>query len=53
MPLLCEKRGQVAILTLSRPEAVLADLYRFAVLEMTEDRAESPQAWRKPEFKGR
>jgi enoyl-CoA hydratase/carnithine racemase len=38
------------------PEAVLADLYRFAVLEMTEDRAESHQAWRerrKPEFKGR
>jgi len=26
MPLLCEKRGRVAILTLSRPEAVLADL---------------------------
>jgi enoyl-CoA hydratase/carnithine racemase len=38
------------------PEAVLADLYRFAVLEMTEDRAESHQAWRerrRPEFKGR
>jgi len=26
MPLLCEKRGQVTLLTLSRPEAVLADL---------------------------
>ena len=38
------------------PEAVLSDLYRFAVLEMTEDRAESHQAWRerrRPEFKGR
>ena len=37
-------------------EAVLGDLYRFAVLEMTEDRAESHQAWRerrKPTFKGR
>ena len=37
-------------------EAVLGDLYRFAVLEMTEDKAESHQAWRerrKPSFKGR
>jgi enoyl-CoA hydratase/carnithine racemase len=38
------------------PEAVLGDLYRFAALEMTEDKAESHQAWRerrKPRFKGR
>lgn len=38
------------------PEAVLGDLYRFAALEMTEDKAESHQAWRerrKPSFKGR
>jgi prolyl-tRNA synthetase len=37
-------------------EAALADLYRFAMLELTEDKAESPQAWRerrKPTFKGR
>src|SRR6185312_4363695 len=37
-------------------EAVLGDLYRFAALEMTEDKAESHQAWRerrKPSFKGR
>jgi enoyl-CoA hydratase/carnithine racemase len=37
-------------------EAVLGDLYRFAMLEMTEDKAESHQAWRdrrKPSFKGR
>ena len=37
-------------------EAVLGDLYRFAVLEMTEDKAESHQAWRErrnPVFKGR
>ncbi|MBM3572958.1 MAG: enoyl-CoA hydratase [Alphaproteobacteria bacterium] len=38
------------------PEAVLGDLYRFAMLELTEDKAESHQAWRerrKPSFKGR
>jgi enoyl-CoA hydratase/carnithine racemase len=38
------------------PEAVLGDLYRFAALEMTEDKAESHQSWRerrKPQFKGR
>ena len=37
-------------------EAVLGDFYRFAVLEMTDDKAESHQAWRerrKPNFKGR
>jgi enoyl-CoA hydratase len=37
-------------------EAVLGDLYRFAALEMTEDKAESHQAWRerrKAQFKGR
>ena len=37
-------------------EAVLGDLYRFAALEMTEDKAESHQSWRerrKPVFKGR
>ncbi|MSO99491.1 MAG: hypothetical protein EXR07_00340 [Acetobacteraceae bacterium] len=38
------------------PDAVLGDLYRFAVLEMTEDKAESHKSWRerrKPAFKGR
>ncbi len=38
------------------PEAVLGDLYRFAMLELTEDKAESHQAWRerrRPSFKGR
>lgn len=38
------------------PDAVLGDLYRFAMLEMTEDKAESHQSWRerrKPAFKGR
>ena len=38
------------------PEAVLGDLYRFAMLEMTEDKAESHRSWRerrKPDFKGR
>ena len=37
-------------------EAVLGDLYRFAALEMTEDKAESHESWRerrKPSFKGR
>ena len=37
-------------------EAVLGDLYRFAALEMTDDKAESHQSWRerrKPVFKGR
>jgi 1,4-dihydroxy-2-naphthoyl-CoA synthase len=35
---------------------VLGDLYRFAMLEMTEDKQEAHQAWRerrKPKFKGR
>jgi len=35
--------------------AALGDLYRFAALEMTEDKAEGHQAWRerrKPSFKG-
>lgn len=47
MSLLCEQRGSVAILTLSRPEAVLV---------MTDDRAERHQARRErrtPAFKGR
>ncbi len=38
------------------PDAVLGDLYRFAMLEMTEDKAESHKSWRerrKPAFKGR
>ncbi|MGE0415967.1 MAG: enoyl-CoA hydratase/isomerase family protein [Acetobacteraceae bacterium] len=38
------------------PEAVLGDLYRFAALELTQDKAESHQAWRerrKPQFQGR
>jgi enoyl-CoA hydratase/carnithine racemase len=37
-------------------DAVLGDLYRFAMLEMTEDKQEAHQAWRerrKPSFKGR
>jgi enoyl-CoA hydratase/carnithine racemase len=37
-------------------DAALADLYRFAMLEMTEDKAESHQAWRdrrRPRFTGR
>ena len=37
-------------------DTVLGDLYRFAMLEMTEDKAVSHQAWRerrKPSFKGR
>ena len=36
-------------------DAVLGDLYRFAMLEMTEDKQEAHQAWRerrKPCFKG-
>ena len=37
-------------------EAANADLYRFMALELTEDKAESHQAWRerrKPNLKGR
>jgi enoyl-CoA hydratase/carnithine racemase len=37
-------------------EAANADLYRFAALELTEDKAESHQAWRerrRPQIKGR
>jgi enoyl-CoA hydratase/carnithine racemase len=37
-------------------DAVLGDLYRFATLELTEDKLEAHQAWRerrKPRFKGR
>jgi enoyl-CoA hydratase/carnithine racemase len=37
-------------------DAVLGDLYRFAMLEQTEDKQEAHQAWRerrKPRFKGR
>lgn len=37
-------------------DAALADLYRFALLELTEDKTESHQAWRercKPVFRGR
>ena len=37
-------------------DAVLGDLYRFATLELTEDKREAHQAWRerrKPKFKGR
>ncbi len=39
---------------LGRP--YLGDLYRFAMLEMTEDKAESHRSWRerrRPDFKGR
>ena len=37
-------------------DAVLGDLYRFAMLELTEDKQEAHQAWRerrRPKFKGR
>ena len=37
-------------------DASLVDLYRFAALELTEDKAEGHEAWRakrKPVFKGR
>jgi enoyl-CoA hydratase/carnithine racemase len=43
-------------MNIPQSDAALADLYRFAMLEMTEDKAESHQAWRerrKPKFKGR
>jgi enoyl-CoA hydratase/carnithine racemase len=43
-------------MNIPQTDAALADLYRFAVLEMTEDKAESHQAWRerrRPQFKGR
>ena len=43
-------------MNIPQSDAALADLYRFAMLEMTEDKAESHQAWRerrKPAFKGR
>ena len=36
-------------------DAVLGDLYRFAMLEMTEDKQEAHQVWRekrRPNFKG-
>ena len=38
------------------PDAVLGDLYRFAMLEMTEDKAEGHRSWRErrtPVFRGR
>jgi len=37
-------------------DASLVDLYRFAALELTEDKAEGHKAWRekrKPVFRGR
>ena len=37
-------------------DASLVDLYRFAALELTEDKAEGHQAWRekrRPVFRGR
>jgi enoyl-CoA hydratase/carnithine racemase len=37
-------------------DAVLGDLYRFATLELTDDKQEAHQAWRdrrQPRFKGR
>jgi enoyl-CoA hydratase/carnithine racemase len=37
-------------------DAVLGDLYRFATLELTEDKQEAHQSWRerrKPQFKGK
>jgi len=43
-------------MNIPQADAALADLYRFAMLEMTEDKAESHAAWRdrrKPRFTGR
>jgi enoyl-CoA hydratase/carnithine racemase len=43
-------------MNIPQSDAALADLYRFAMLELTEDKAESHQAWRerrKPRFTGR
>jgi enoyl-CoA hydratase/carnithine racemase len=40
----------------NQSDAALVDLYRFATLELTEDKAEGHTAWRekrKPVFKGR
>jgi hypothetical protein len=51
MPLLCNRGIDVPL-----ADAVLGDLYRFAMLELTEDKQEAHQAWRerrRPEFKGR
>ena len=67
MPVRYDKRGPVGIVTLSRPaarnawgpnlaDAALVDLYRFATLELTEDKAEGHAAWRekrRPAFRGR
>ena len=43
-------------MNIPQADAALVDLYRFAMLEMTEDKAESHQAWRdrrRPRFTGR
>jgi enoyl-CoA hydratase/carnithine racemase len=43
-------------MNIPQSDAALADLYRFAMLEMTEDKAEGHQAWRDrraPRFTGR
>jgi hypothetical protein len=43
-------------MNIPQADAALADLYRFVMLEVTEDKAESHQAWRdrrRPRFTGR
>lgn len=49
------KESLNASLNMPLSEAALGDLYRFAALESTEDKAEGHRAWRerrKPVFKG-
>ena len=50
LPLLAARLGK------DLADATLVDLYRFATLELTEDKAEGHAAWRekrRPAFKGR
>ena len=60
LPPLAARLGKESLLrSLDIPnlsDASLTDLYRFAMLELTEDKAEGHQAWRerrKPSFRGR